>query len=307
MPSYSPTGQLGGLSFAVESTYNTDPATGFSYVHHLPGSTLGPRRAFIVPDRLGPSTPTTKGLQPLYVEGSTIMQMSHEDDVVGKIFGALGHKTAGTPNVYAIGGALANAPDNASLTCRMNYGKDNATYDEWAMTGLKPTGWRISCSADKAAILSVDWIGAGCAIVGSPTAVSLPADSLIAFPSDYTTLTFGGTAMQCKSFEIIGEHPKTGAERNTLGAFRQPENTGQAWNGKISSRFMVELTSETGYNTKAIIAALISTCAIGAVAIGTNKLLFVGGMVKSEFPALQEAVHEFPLEIEFDSAAVMTT
>lgn len=303
----TPTGQLAALSYVVEATYGTDPGTGHTFVHHLP-STLGPRRSTIKPRRLGPGTPTTKPFPPLYVDGETVQQMSFADSVVGKLLGALGHKTVGTPNAYAIGGGLSNVPDNSSLTCRMNYGKNGATNLEWAAKGLKPTSWRITGGADQALELTIGWIGNGYTLVAAPAAVSLPADSLIAVPADVSTVTFGGTAMQCKSFEIIGECPKSGAERNTLGAFREPQPTGQAYNGAVSARFQVELTSDTGYNTVNELANFLAgTPLLGTVILGTQKINLLGGTYTGEWPALQEGVHEFAFVIECDSAVIYTT
>ena len=290
-------GLFGGVSIAPESTYGTDPVTGYTYVHANPGSTLGLRRSIIRANRQGVAVVAAREQAPAFIDGEIPMGLCITETVVSEVLGLFGN-IATSAFTFDLGAA----PDSNSASIRVNHGDPgvSGTDIEYVYTGCKPQGLRFDLPSTGPGTMTVQLVGQDMARVVAPGAVTQPSETLLLLPSDYATCSVGGTAIGHKGITVNLAYPHSGAERAVCGAasIRQPLPTGPK---TITGTINVELDSVTGYDGAAIIDLYLAGTDLGVIIIETPLFIMSGCVMVGDPPSLNTGVQDFAINFEADT------
>lgn len=303
----TPDGSLGGLAVVAESTYGTTPAVPtWAWMNHV-NSTVGPRRSIIQPQWATFKPSTNRAYDVPWCDGEIKVALTQERDIIGPLL-ACGANLSG--NDYTFGSG--DEPDSNSFSLLQNFGGGHATtaanYYEWIIAGCKPTAYRFEIPLDSNPTLTVPIIGQNATQTGAGSAEtpSYPDESYIMMPSDFGTITWGGssTAFTAQGASIEVSLPKSGQERRGLGAssFREPVSNGQP---EINFNITVDLDASTGNITTAFLALLIGGTELGTINIGPFELTEC--MLEGDTPSLQAGLMQFPLRGRASSLVFTST
>jgi len=293
-------GMLGNISIAPESTYGTDPATGYVDQFGI-GSTLGLRRSRVRPIRLGRGIVGVSADRAGFIEGEITLAMTNKESIIGDILGLFG-------NINTSVFSLANdAPDVTSVSVRVNHGMDsNGDYLEYVYTGCRGTSLRFDLPENGPPQMVIGLIGRSMAKVASPSTVSMPVESNLYLQSDFDALQVASSPYAHKGVTISLDAPHSGADRSFCGAtwIRKPVPSSQM---ALTGSFVTELdqdSAEANYDTAAIIDLYIAGTTLGAITIGTTDFVLSGCEMVGDPPSLGMGAQDFTVNFESNGLAM---
>lgn len=265
-------GLFGGAAVVAEGTYGTDPATGYAWVHCIPGTSPTPRKERMERESLGFVPESSPPFKTIFVEGELKMHLNMSDAIVGVILRACGIRTGSSaPFLYTIDGTTSGHPPTTnSLSLLLDYGLSvvTPTHLQYVVTGAKPTKLVFEFVSNKRPTLTVSYIGRGFANKGTPFTLATPADSLISVPSDFPQVQLAAGSFSFKTLTITVDLPKSGAEQNRFGgtSLSEPISNGPI---SVTAALGMDFGNDADHNSLAELQDWLGSGTFGTLTVGT--------------------------------------
>jgi hypothetical protein len=285
-------GNNGSIVVAKESTYGTDPGSGYDTLFGI-GSTLALKNTLIAPAHLSINPVANTDCVPRFVDGEITCNWSEEASVMDELLKSM--FTGGGATAYTMSGA----PANASVTAVTAY----STALGYVYTGLVATSFSMEINPNDYPVVTMGFIGQNCVKDVSSPATGTPDIANIAAPSAVTEVTIDGTALGAKNITINANREYTGGDRAIVGAsmIHQPVESGVR---SMGLSMTVELSDDTGFDSVDVLDQFLSATTtnldLGTIIVGEgqSEVTLTDCRIVGDPPSLSAGMTEFPINVE---------
>jgi hypothetical protein len=179
------------------------------------------------------------------------------------------------PFTYTIDGSTAGYPATTnSVTILDDKGIVTApsTHKQFAATGMKPIKVVFTFEPGQPVLMRTTWMGRGYAAKGSPATLTAPADSVISYQTEYTTITLAGSAFGFERGTITVDLPKVAPAR--FGAASQAEPISSGDPIKITFELTGSYGNDTGHDYVTELDDFLGAGAFGTLVMGSAQARF---------------------------------
>jgi len=276
-------GNNGSIIVAPESTYGTDPGSGYDTLFGV-SSTLQQASNLLTPAHLTISPLATNDYAPTFVDGEIVVNWSEQASVMDELLSSF---FTVTMNHYTMTGA----PETTSISAEVAFGADLA----YIYTGLVATSFGMEISPYEYPTVTMGFIGQKGVKETSPTQGTASV-AYLAAPSEFTTVSVGGTTLGAKNVSINCERQYTGGDRAVVGSsyLSQPVESGVR---SISVSLTVDLSDDTGFISTAPLDSYLAGTSLGEIIIGSghSSIALANCRMTGDMPSLGDGLTEFPI------------